>query len=156
MSILPAGRYNARAVDAKMGRTQTGKEQVGVLFEIMDPAEQAGTRITWYGYFTEKTVDRTLESLEHCGWNGNSLGAGDLDTARGEVQIVIEHEADQKGEQRARVKWVNSIGGLQLGEVLDEASIQKLNQQLKGKLLARKQSAKPAQQKQTNGDEPPF
>ena len=144
--LLPAGRYNARATDAKAGKTSKGSEQVAVEFEITAPEIHAGRRITAYLYLTEKTVDRTLESLEHCGWDGVGFSVDSLATVRGEASIVIEHEEDQNGEPRARVKWVNSIGGLALKEELDAASVIALEQRLKGKLLARKQS-RPVQPK---------
>lgn len=106
---LQNGRYRARATDAVLGVADTGTKQVAVLFELLDVPGQS---IAWYGYFTEKTEDRTLESLMHAGWQGDDLsnlmrdGLGDT-----EVSLVVEQEQDQKtGEWRPRVKWVNSLG----------------------------------------------
>ncbi len=68
--MLNPGKYRARPIAAALGLTSKGTDQIAVTFELLDPA---GERITWYGFFTEKTTDRTLESLRHCGWKGNDL-----------------------------------------------------------------------------------
>ncbi len=138
--LLPKGTYAARAVEAALGKTRKGGEQVAVLFEIVD-GDAAGRRITWYGYFTDKTVDRTLESLEHCGWAGASIQDLSGVTAR-EVAIVVDHEEDLEGVLRAKVRWVNSQGGLAMKEKLDLGGMNALDQRLKGKMLARKQERK--------------
>jgi hypothetical protein len=135
--LLPKGTYAARATEAGLGKTSKGSEQVAVQFEIVD-GEYAGRRLTWYGYFTDKTVDRTLESLEHCGWDGKSIQdlAG---ITRNEVAIVVDHEPDDKGNIRARIRCVNSQGGLAMKERLDLGAMVALEQRLKGKILAREQ-----------------
>lgn len=109
MEQLQNGRYRARAVDAVLGIADTGTKQVAVLFELLD---MPGQSIPWYGYFTEKTEDRTLESLMHAGWHGDDLSNLMRDgLGESEVTLVVEQEQDQKtGEFRARVKWVNALG----------------------------------------------
>ena len=107
--MIPEGNYRARAVEADLAHAKTGSEQVAVAFEIVERDNQ-GAQVTWYGYFTEKTRERTLRSLRYCGWDGASLA--DLSSVgTAEVEIVIEHEPDQNGVLRERVRWVNRVGG---------------------------------------------
>jgi hypothetical protein len=139
----------ARAVEAALGKTSTGGEQIAVLFQLLEGPNE-GQRITWYGYFTDKTLDRTLESLDHCGWEGDDLSNLDgID--RNEVYLVIEHEPDQQGEIRARVRWVNAAGGIAMQNRMDAASAASFAARMRGEVLARRQAkgqAPAAQQRQ--------
>lgn len=140
-SLTEKGTYIARSIEHAFGRTSGGKHQVAVRFEITQDGPAKGRRPTWYGYFTDKTRDRTFESLEAAGWDGESLadmnGLGSCDCA-----IVIDHEEDQEGMLRERVRWVNRIGGLALKEELSQADVLALDRSLKGDLLAWKSSKK--------------
>jgi hypothetical protein len=100
--MLSPGYYRARAVEYALGKTQNGTRQVAVRFEVLDEqGAPGGERVTWYGYFTEKTAERTLESLQYCGWEGDDVT--DLTgIERNEVQIVVEHEEYEGENQRAR------------------------------------------------------
>jgi hypothetical protein len=103
-----AGTWVAKAIDAQLGFAQTGTEQVAVLFEIRE-GEQKGQRMTWFGFFTERAAERTLESLRNAGWQSDDLS--DLSTVGSrDCQIVVEEETDQNGQPRDRVRWVNSLG----------------------------------------------
>src|SRR5262245_29064894 len=126
--MIEAGTYKAKGRDAVMGKTSKGVEQVAVSFEILDGPEK-GKSITWYGYFTEKTVDRTLESLEHCGWDGESLSSHST-ACNLEVSIVVTHETFE-GKTSAKVKWVNAGAGAAVKERLEPAAIVSLEQRLK-------------------------
>lgn len=101
-------KYLARAEQWGLGETSTGKEQVAVSFKILTPDADIKS-IAWHGYFTPQALDRTIESLRICGWEGN-----DLSDLRGfdknEVALVIDDE-DYNGETRAKVKWINRAGG---------------------------------------------
>lgn len=95
------GRFRARGIEGAWGHSKSGTEQVAVLFELED-----GARLTWYGYLTEKTAERTMNSLIAC-------GVTDLETLEGlgndEVELVIEHET-YEGTTRAKIQWVNRLG----------------------------------------------
>lgn len=130
--MIPNGTYEAEVVDAELGVTSTGKEQVAVKFNI----EGTGT-IVWYGYFTEGTVERTLESLEYCGFKGDDISK--LDQLKGhKAQIVVEAE-EWDGKVRSRVRWVNRIGGPMLKEKMDDTRKTSFAERMKGNLLARRQ-----------------
>ncbi|HVY62177.1 MAG TPA: DUF669 domain-containing protein [Planctomycetota bacterium] len=107
--ILPIGKYRARAIEAQLGETKTGKEQVVVRFELLNDGFE-GQTITWFGVFaTDKMAKRILEGLRACGWRGTDIGdlSGVTDC---DVEIEVEHNT-WEGKTSARVKWVNRIGG---------------------------------------------
>lgn len=89
----------------KSGKKQT--EMVSVGFQFVGGPND-GKRITWNGYFTDNTAKRTMDSLEHCGWDGVSLatmtGFGSKN-----VELVIEEEAGTDGKMYPRVQWVNRL-----------------------------------------------
>jgi hypothetical protein len=130
------GTYRARAVFGQLGETSTGKEQVAVEFELLDLEGQP--RITWFGYFTEKTEQRTIEALRRCGWMGL-----DLTDLRGldsnEVSIVVEAE-EYNGTWTPRVKWVNAPGGMALKAPLMGAKASAFAARMKAKIAAFDQS----------------
>lgn len=104
--------YAAKAIEWGLGETSKGTEQVAVRFEILTENAEFN-HITWYGYFSDKTVDRTIESLRICGWEGDDLtNLTGLD--KNEVELVIGDEEDEDGNMRARVRWVNRPSGLAL------------------------------------------
>lgn len=135
--ILDAGTYRARAVEAALGFTGTGKEQVAVKFQLLDPG-LVQSNITWYGYFTDGTIEGTFRALRSAGWKGQDLS--DLSDLAGaetpEVDLVIHHEADQKGVMRARVRWVNSVGGVALKTALAPDRAKVFAAKMRGKLAA--------------------
>lgn len=115
-NLIPEGYYRAvaRAVPddngtlqiAQWGKAKTGTRQVLVHFEVLD-ADHAGDILPWFGYFTDDTVKRTLESLRYCGWKGDDIQQlGPLDQV---VSIKVEHNTHE-GKTYARVAFVNRMG----------------------------------------------
>lgn len=133
--MIPEGTYKAKAVTAALGYTSGGSEQVAVEFEILDDdPEIGGRRITWYGYFTERTFDRTIESLQYCGFRGNDLS--DLSgVTTNEVQIVVTHE-EYNGRISARVQWVNRLGGLAIRSRMSDEDARKFSARMRSKIAA--------------------
>jgi len=105
---IPNGTYRARAKEwvlAEIGANST--TAVSIKFHFEDP--ELGS-IVWDGWLTEKTFDRTIESLRYCGWEGNDLSElHGLDA--NDVDLVIEQE-EYEGRTYPKVKWVNRAGGL--------------------------------------------
>ena len=135
---------------ADLGVTGTGKEQVAVFLQTED-----GHNITWYGYFTDKTVERTLETLKLCGWDSDDIS--DLDGIDGSavVDIVVENE-EYEERVRSRVRWINSPGGggPALKDKMDEGSRASFAERMKGKVLAFNQQ-NPSVKAVRNDDAPP-
>jgi len=118
MDLIPAGKYRARALEAVLGETKTGKEQVVVRFEIQNEGYE-GQTVLWFAVFaTEKMSRRILEGLRACGWRGDDLsdlsGVNDND-----VEIEVEHH-EWNGRVSGRVKWVNRLGGPMVAPIAPE------------------------------------
>lgn len=144
--MLPEGTYRAQGIQASLTAAGNGTEQVAVVFNIVDPAEFVNQKITWFGFFTEKTLERTFKALRLCGWEGDNLA--DLSGVdANQVDIVVEHES-YEGKTRARVLWVNEAGsgGVAI-RPMAEAQAKAFAAKLRAKVLAfdKKQGApKPA------------
>jgi hypothetical protein len=131
-----SGTHRARAKEWALGISSTGKEQIAVMFEIV-AGPHTNKRITWYGYFTDEAVDRTLESLRHCGWKSDSLA--DLDSlADNEVELVVADET-YEGKTNSKVRWVNRVARLALKEQMDAGQVAAFAAKLRGKCVASKQ-----------------
>lgn len=146
--MIPEGRYKARGIEGALGTTSKNNPQVAVLVEITE-GEYAGQQRTWYGHFTDKTEERTLESLRHLGWETD-----DLTDLRGidanEVSIIIGHEEDERdGTMRERVRWINSGGsGLAMKERMDDAAARAFAARMKGAAVASRQKSGGGQRQQ--------
>lgn len=110
-------KVKARAKEWQLN-AKDGKESIAITFTFSPGHAEKYDSITAFLYFTEKTLNRTLDSLRHCGWQTDSLA--DLDTLNlNEVELVIDDEEFQ-GKWRTRVKWVNRIGGLDSKNAMDK------------------------------------
>lgn len=147
---LANGTYRAKATQGALGLTKTGSEQVGVLFRLVGEGVE-GKYITWYGYFTEKTIDRTIESLRICGWAGNDLeDLSGIDA--NEVELVVENE-EWEGNWSPKVRWVNRAGGFAMAAPLQATQAKAFAAKMKGAILAYdKKAGAPAPK--TNGQKP--
>lgn len=140
MSLIPIARYPAFAVEGEYGVfPNTGSDFVYVTFQVVG-GEYDGHRVPWTGHFTEKTAQRTIESLEYCGctFPGNDItnleGLGSQ-----QVSIDVQHEdyTDSNGNLRttARVAWVNRPGGMKQEHQMDAARKASFRERMKGQLL---------------------
>lgn len=130
--MIQPGKYTAVAVaeDVQWGKTKTDKVQVAIPFRI-EEGQHAGHTITWFGFFTEKARERTLESLRFCGWKGNDLAnLGPLDQ---QVEIVVDEE-EYDGKVRTKVQWVNRLGSgkVKLNETLDPNELRTFAAEMRG------------------------
>lgn len=145
---MDEGTYKAKAVDVELGYAQTGTPQVAVLFEVLE-GDEAGSRITWYGYFTDGTSQRTIESLRNCGWKGNDLSELEPSLLPDDVQIVVQHQ-EYNGAMRAKVAWVNKVGAgtIAMKERMTPEQRKQFAAQMKGACMAigGTQAASPARQ----------
>ena len=137
MAILDAGTYRAHAVEGALGETKAGREQVAVKFRLLEEGLPMST-ITWYGYFTEKTTNSTFRALRDAGWRGQDVSdLSDLSREDApEVDLVIEHEVGQDGVTRAKVRWVNGVGGVALGAQMSPDKAKVFAAKMRGKLAA--------------------
>lgn len=114
--------YRGKAKEWTLAESSTGKPMMVVLFDILTEgaAEKA---LTWRGFFTEATTDRTIESLRFMGFEGDDLSQLEgLD--RNEVELVVEDEEytdEASGEVKtsAKVQWVNKPRTLAVKTILE-------------------------------------
>lgn len=139
------GKFRARAVvgSAQLGVAGSGTEQVACQIELLEGPDK-GAVLPWYGFFTPSTEERTLESLRYLGWEGDNIL--DLSTIGGpdapDVIAVLEDEANDQGEVRTRVRWINKVGsGSLIKTQMAPDQAQAFAARMKGKVLALKQKS---------------
>lgn len=116
---LPLEKLTLRAIaiGTGFGLSENEKTQLAVSFEIVEDDQYAGETISWLGHFTEKTTARTLESLQHMGFQSDDISELE-DLSRDDamkalpnmVELVLEPE-EYEGNWRQKVRWVNRYGG---------------------------------------------
>lgn len=114
-----AGKHYGRATDWMFGKSSTGKEQIAVRFRL-EGGPHDGDHIVWYGFFTDQTAERTIESLRFCGWAGDNIV--EIDALPNLVQLVVEEDT-YDGRTRDRVRWINRIGGPLVRDQLEGAEL---------------------------------
>jgi hypothetical protein len=164
---LKDGIYRARALGAGLGETKSGAEQVAIEFDFLD---FEGTRLTYYGTFSDKAVEHTLRALRTAGWRGDDLA--DLSSIGGpdapEVDLVVENE-EWEGKVRLKVRWVNPRGGLGMKAALAPDKAKAFAARMRGQVAAFDRTAgapkptsgqargrPPEPPPHTDDDHPPF
>lgn len=162
--MLDPGKYRARAVAASPGESKNGTEYVAVQFQLLD----VDTTLTWYGYLSERAIERTAEALRTCGFLGDdpfALEAGNLlGLDSNEVEVVVEAEADLTGTMRSRIRWVNALRGTGLAVTpIAEDKRKAVRARFKAAILQVAGAAKPAPTRRATRqaandfeDAPPF
>ena len=130
------GKHPARAVSAVLGVANTGTEQVAIEYEFTDGPNK-GKRITHYAYFTDKTMDRSVETLRISGFEGEDLT--DLSSLSAPttpvVQLVLDHE-EHNGVSQVRVKWVNRLGGPAVKQAMEPDQARDFANRMRAHLVA--------------------
>jgi hypothetical protein len=114
-------RVKARALGDtfEFGFASTGTEQVGVRVVVVG-GDYDGHEFTWYGYFTEASEDRTIDSLKIMGWDGTDVvslpGLGST-----EFELQLEEQLDEQGHPYWRPTFVNRMG-VAMKQVMDPAA----------------------------------
>jgi len=119
-------------------KTTNSPFQACLCFEILS-GPYAGQQLSAWLYFGEKSYQRSLDALRACGFSGDDIDKFSNQRPENEVSIVVEHEVDDKGKTRAKVKWVNKPGtgnGFVFKERLPANDLRSFSARLKGKLKA--------------------
>lgn len=156
--MIPAGTYRAVAIQqdtedgpayAVFGQSpQKGSLQVGVRFRFIG-GELAGEEMTWIGSFTGGAADITAKALRACGLRGNDVTAAATQDLTNEVELVVKHE-EWEGRTRARVAFVNALGGGFAMKKADNSALARLKAEMQAKLKGIAE-ATPAPTPATNG-----
>lgn len=141
MGLIAEGKYRAKVVEHSQvtENENSGNEEVRALCEILEEGEFKGQARTWYGYFTEATAERTIESLRHMGWKGDDITAIKLEPGV-EFQIVIKHEESLKepGKMRDRIAFINRLASVYVGQPMSDTKKADFAKRMKGLVLATK------------------
>jgi len=129
------GEFRAKAVSGELGYSGKNSEQIAVQFEILEGAD-AGKVITWWGYFSDKAADRTLQDLLKTGWDGEDIsvlrGLGDK-----EVKIKIA-DSTYQGVTRQKIIFINSMGegnGPKVKKTMEEGARADFASRMRGRTL---------------------
>lgn len=122
----------ARGRTLAVGAAGTGTPQVTVGFEVL--AEEGGS-ITWHGFLTPAAEERTIESLQAMGWEGNDIteceGLMEAGKLAKVVELVLVQET-YKEKVRWKVKYVNAVGGRT--KRLDSNSLAEVQARIKARI----------------------
>lgn len=102
--MIEEGKYEATVKTYNIVQNSKGDLQAVITFYV---SQKAG-EISYYGGFSEKGREYTINNLITCGLKGNNP-AGELELGK-KVEIVVKHE-EYEGKTRAKVKFINPIGG---------------------------------------------
>ncbi len=146
---IQAGTYKAR-VDGEcvLGVSkQKGTPFIEFYLRIIEGPNQGGY-VRYTGYFSENTNERTIQSLQICGWAGENLdefqdGAlHGLDTNDVSIVVEIEDYKNDAGEDRKspRVAWINRVGGfLNKAAKMDPGAAASFGERMRGLVLKSKE-----------------
>lgn len=147
---IGAGTYRARASGECVLGSSKNKGTPFIEFCLkIQSGENANGMVKYTGYFTENTNERTIQSLQLCGWQGDDLsefsdgGLHGLDA--NEVDIVVEietyrREGEDEERSRPRVAWINRPGGfLNQEQAMNEDAAKAFAERMRGLVLAVKQ-----------------
>jgi len=121
--MIPEGKYLAKAVGGKYGLSNE-KKTPGVALTLEFKVGDKVERLVWKGWFSEKTTERTIETLAIMGFDefksvqtDGSFGPENFDNS--EVDITVEHESfvgsDGQPKVAPKIKWINKPGGTGFG-----------------------------------------
>lgn len=134
---IEKGNHIAKPLGYVFGKSKNkGTDQVSVTFQF-EGGPNSGKRMTWNGFFTEKAAERTLEALEHCGWDGSSLKAMTGFGSKN-VELVIDEEPGTDGEMYPTIKWVNKLFARGPAHVYDAAEVDGLEARMASIIAKRK------------------
>jgi len=151
MSNVPRGFYTAVAVPIEIDGLETwaqfgasknkGTKQVVLNMEIVE-GDYAGSRLAWFGYFTQDSADRTIEALRLVGFKGDDLATLPTQKLGQRVSIVVEEE-EYDGKVRSKIAWINRLGGggMKLERTMDANELRLFAAQLKARVRSKPEVA---------------
>lgn len=146
---IQPGKYAATVTSSALGFASTGKDQlaIGLDVHLVDPDTglQCSLPMTWYGFFTEASINITDKALAALGFDAAQRSICELSPedetqtplAGVQCQVVIDIEDDQEGNPRPRVKFINrASGGLALKERMEQSQARAFGEQMRKRLIA--------------------
>lgn len=127
-------RYiRSKALEWVLGESENGKPHIAVSFKVKD-TDGEEKFVSWRGFFTEATTERTIESLRYLGFEGDDLG-NLVGLDKNEVELVVEDE-EYEGKTFARVQFINKPKGPTVKTVLEGQKLSAFAAAMKGAFRA--------------------
>ncbi|HET9893173.1 MAG TPA: hypothetical protein VFQ42_22035 [Mycobacterium sp.] len=113
---------------------------MSVEFAIEDHPEFSGYTLNWIGTFSDHSSERTVESLQIAGWQGDDVAelagvpASSVLADQVSLDCDVDSYTDGEGNTREnlRVQWVNRLGGrFQFKQEADPAALRALGARLR-------------------------
>jgi len=142
--MLNAGKYNARIIEVAWGESKSsGNVYLLARFSVTS-GDCQGQTCTKMFHFTDAALERTVEDLRVCGWQGvnpaeiNETNLCGVDA--NEVSITVQHEpyTDQNtGEDKvsAKVQWINPLNK-PLTSTASQSAVTAFGERMKGRIAA--------------------
>ena len=140
--MIATGSFAAKAAGPleMVKSPEKGTPAAKVVIELK-AGPNVGERIEWLGWLTDKTTERTAESLALMGYDGSN----ELSVMNKEFIAVIEHEeyTNKAGEKkmRPRVAWINDPSGGGRLDPMTATEVAGSKERLKAALTAAKAKA---------------
>ena len=136
--LIEAGRHRARCVEFEWPEPKPGKAQgIALGFLMSDGDVDQGRMITSWHYFTDASLQYTVQALRACGWKGEDPSEITVADLGSEVELGVVHE-EWEGKVRAKVKFVNPLGGgmVKAEKRLEGNDLKKFGASMKAKIRA--------------------
>lgn len=105
------GLHPARCTGFEHGISkEKGTQSVRLHFRITD-GELRHRTVTWDGWLSDGAIERTLEQIGFCGWDGVSLARlQGVTSSEVLLDMVTEESATKPGTFFPRVNWIRRLG----------------------------------------------
>lgn len=106
---MEEGRYVATCVNIDFATTEKGNNYARLVMRIAPGEQFEGEDVFYYMYFTEKTSQRSVDTLRTLGWTGDNIA----DVTHHDIQTAVEIDVQRneyEGKLSFRVGWINAIG----------------------------------------------
>jgi hypothetical protein len=103
--IKNPGRYTATVESAELGQSEKGTP-----FLALACKNEAGDELTAYLYLSDAAVERSVKTLREVFAFDNNFETVVQQVTGRTCSIVVEMETFE-GKERAKIKWVNTVGG---------------------------------------------
>jgi hypothetical protein len=132
---LTEGNYKAKPVQAILGQSSTGKDQVEIVFVFYDRKTLTNIERSGWFYLTPAAFDRTIETLRVCGWTSDDLSdlSSISETTSPDVEVVMGEE-EYEGKIKLKLKYVNKWRERQEREPLEPAKAREFAEVMRSKV----------------------
>ena len=101
--MIPIGKHTATVTGAFLSESSKGTPCVQIEFDA------SGETITAWLYLSDAAFERSVKTLRDAFGFDDDFETLAQQLVEKQCQIVVEEEADDKGNLRPRVKWINSL-----------------------------------------------